>query len=71
MAEDQVLQRQRYEAETALIQALAFYREGKNELALEMTIVAVGRIGATIPLELVDNVANTVADRMHAARQSG
>ena len=71
MTENQTRQRQRYEAETALIQALALYRDGKSELALEMAIVAVGRIGATIPKQLVEKVAHTVADRMILARSNG
>ncbi len=59
---------QRYQAETALIQALAFFRDGQSELALEMAIIAVGRIGATISEAVVARVSGKIADRIKEAR---
>lgn len=58
----------RYNAETALIQALAFLRDGQHELALEMSIVAVGRVGAIVPDVTINNVSARVATRIRAVR---
>lgn len=59
-----------FSAETALIHALAFLRDGQTELALEMSIVAVGRIGALVPEAALNRVSTTIADRVIAARNN-
>lgn len=59
----------RHNAETALIQALALLRGGKDADALELTLIAVGRIGALIPEATLQRVSRGIADRITEAKE--
>lgn len=54
----------RYNAETALINALAMLRNGDTEQALSLTIVAVGRIGALVPEAVIQRVGADIGAQL-------
>ncbi len=58
----------RYNAETALIHALAMLRNGDTAQALTMSIVAVGRIGALVPNQVIQRVGADIANQIVAAQ---
>lgn len=58
----------RHNAETALINALALLRSGDTEQALSLAIVAVARIGALVPQQVLQRVGVEVAAQVVAAQ---
>lgn len=55
-------------AETSLINALALLRKGDTEQALTLAIVAVGRIGALVPTQVVQRVGASIGEQIAQAR---
>jgi len=54
----------RHNAETALINALALLRNGDTEQALRLTVIAVGRIGALVPAQVLKQVGQGIGDQI-------